>query len=339
MQSAGTPSQKGARPTLSVPDQQPPRRAGTPEPARPAIVDVVVPMTPAGACDLDSVPPRLRTPSIVNQLTAEQLLARMDHYGIGQSIIPARRYGPHWGLDYEAVHSFVAGHPRRLFATAGVDPLERMDGVRRLDWAVRELGFVGAHSYPTWSDVPADDRLYYPYYAKCEELGVPFQVECMNGKGMRSHGHPRHLERVACDFPELRLVAIHTGYPWERELVATAEYRRNFFIGCDTLPPALWSQDLLGFIRGETYAMFVRSLKPASEQFARTAAGELASTSDRCVFGSNYLSINLDTALPAIEAFGLEPEIWAKLMSANARRLYGLPDFTFDEQPSAEATG
>src|ERR1700722_10114150 len=116
------------------------------------------------------------------------MLARMDSFGIGQAIIPARRYGPQWGLSYTGLHEFVTRAPNRLFATAGIDPLDRMPGVRRFEEAVRDLGFIGAHTYSSWSGVTADDRLYYPYSAKAEELGVPFQVECMAAKGAKSTG-------------------------------------------------------------------------------------------------------------------------------------------------------
>jgi uncharacterized protein len=283
---------------------------------RSPIVDVVVPVTPKGAvADPASLPERIRTPSVLNPLTATELVARMDHYGIDQSIVPARRYGPVWGLSYESVRDFVAEYPTRLFATAGIDPLERMPGVRLFEEAVRDFGFVGAHTYSSWSGVRADDRLYYPYYAKAEELGVPFQVESMAAKRGLSLGHPRYLERVSNDFPDLKLVATHTGYPWERELVAVAELRNNMYIGCDTLPPRLWSPDLIAFITG--------TVGSHPKEPAASPDGDL-STSDRCLFGSNYLSIDLDTALPAIETLGLPDANRAALMGLNASRLYRL---------------
>lgn len=292
---------------------------------RPAIVDIVVPMTPAGSVDPNDLPERMRTPSVLNQLTPEQLLERMDSFAIGQAIVPARRYGPAFHLSYEKVRDFVATNPTRLFATAGIDPLDRSGGVRLFEEAVRDWGFIGAHTYSSWSDIPADDRLYYPYYEKCEELAVPFQIECMNAKGMISHGHPRYIERVATDFPGLKVVATHTGYPWERELVAIAEFRANVYIGCDTLPPRLWSADLLAFIKGETYGS-IATLGHTPQRLKETRIPTIY----RCLFGSNYLSINLETALPDIDKFGLDDETWARLMASNARELYSLPPFEFN---------
>jgi predicted TIM-barrel fold metal-dependent hydrolase len=35
-------------------------------------------------------------------------------------------------------------------------------------------------------------------------------------------GHPRNLDQVACDFPELRIVAMNPGFPVVNELGAVA---------------------------------------------------------------------------------------------------------------------
>lgn len=227
------------------------------------IVDTLVPMTPAGAiADLSEVPAHLQTPSIRYPLTVEQMLERMDGFGIGQAIIPARRYGPQWGLSYEGLRDFVArtaatvrhsrhrsrwiacrecAASRRRFATSassGRTPTRR-----------------GQVSRPTIA-------LYYPYYAKAEELGVPFQVECMAAKQAMSMGHPKYLDRVATDFPDVKLVATHTGYPWERELVAYAEFRPNFYIGMDTLPTQLWGLTCCASSAATRTRRFIR--RPAS---------------------------------------------------------------------------
>ena len=49
--------------------------------------------------------------------------------------------------------------------------------MRDLERAVKELGFIGAHTYPHWFELPPDHRRYYPFYAKCCELDVPIQMQ------------------------------------------------------------------------------------------------------------------------------------------------------------------
>jgi len=285
---------------------------------RPRAVDAILPVTPAAAVsDPDLLPPDLRTPSILNPMSPDELIARMDRHGVAQSIIPARKYGPRWGVSYDSVRDYVATHPQRLFATAGICPLERMDGVRRFAEAVTDYGFVGAHTYTSWSNTRIDDRLYYPYYAKAEELGVPFQIEVMSGKTRHSDGRPEYLDQVATDFPGLQLIALHTGYPWERELVGMAEFRSNVSIGCDAVLPSRWPTDILNFVRGTTMA---GEMIPAAAVFS----GVLR-TPDRSIFGTNYLSMDIEKAFPEIDALGLPEDIRAKLLTENARRVFKLP--------------
>ena len=287
-----------------------------------SILDVVVPVTPTGLTNLDELPSHLRTPSILNPLTAEGLCARMDKYGIGQSIIPARRYGSEWGVPYEVLRDYVAQVPDRLFAIAGIDPLAKMAGVRRFEEAVRDFGFIGAHTYTSWSETDVDSRLFYPYYAKAEELGVPFMIECMHGKSRFSNATPRNIERVAADFPDLKIVAIHVGYPWERELVANAEFRQNFYIGYDGYPPRMWVKELIDFVKGQTFA----GNHPIALDGTRPTTTPL-----RCVFGSNYLSVDLDTGFDEIAAFGFTDEQYRNLMGDNARRLFNLPQYKLEK--------
>ena len=108
--------------------------------------------------------------------SAAQLLEWMDAAGIEKALIPAQVAGT-WEVAYETVAELCAEAPHRLYGMAGLDPLDIMNGVRKLERGVRELGFVGAHSYPHWLQTPIDGRAFYPLYAKCVELDVPLQVQ------------------------------------------------------------------------------------------------------------------------------------------------------------------
>ena len=49
-----------------------------------------------------------------------------------------------------------------------------MEAVRELRRCVDELGFKGLRVIPWLWEAPPTDRRYYPLYAACVELGVPF---------------------------------------------------------------------------------------------------------------------------------------------------------------------
>ena len=122
------------------------------------------------------------TQGTLQGLEMEDLIAIMDNAGVEKALLICTRTGSKYHgftnqLEYEYVADIVAKYPDRFRALAGVDPWEGMDGVRNLEHAVKDLGFVGAHLYPHWFRMPPDHRKYYPFYAKCIELDIPIQMQ------------------------------------------------------------------------------------------------------------------------------------------------------------------
>ena len=60
-------------------------------------------------------------------------------------------------LPYEMGREESAtGTPDRFSGLAGIDPTLGVKGLKELDKAVNEYGFVGAHWYPHWFSMPID---------------------------------------------------------------------------------------------------------------------------------------------------------------------------------------
>jgi predicted TIM-barrel fold metal-dependent hydrolase len=102
----------------------------------------------------------------------------MDEAGVDHSLLIAVRAGDRrmqgsFEIDYETVARCCDRHPTRFSGLAGVDPTRGMAQLRDLEHAAR-LGFVGVHAYPHWFALPPDAPRWYPIYAKCCELDLPF---------------------------------------------------------------------------------------------------------------------------------------------------------------------
>jgi hypothetical protein len=186
-------------------------------------------------------------------VSLEQHLEQMDSAGIERAFLFAPKVGRKglpgsFHLPYEIVARAVEKYPGRFLGLAGIDPFEGMNGVRALEDAVRNMGFIGAHVYPHWYDLPPDHAKYYPFYAKCCELGVPIQMQVGQSMvyskeaPMRSVGRPILLDGIACDFPELKLIGIHVGIPWTDEMIAMAWKHENVYIGSDAHSPKYWPE-------------------------------------------------------------------------------------------------
>jgi len=246
---------------------------------------------------------------IMRGLDHEQMLRRMDEAGIEKSFLVAAKVGPamhkaSYHVPYSAVAEAVNKHPDRFLGLAGLDATEGMRGVRELEKAVREWGFIGAHYYPHWFELAPDHARWYPFYAKCVELDIPVQLQV--GQSMvyepthplRSVGRPITLDSVACDFPELKIVGIHVGIPWTEEMIAMAWKHPNVYIGTDAHAPKYWP---------ESFVKYINSF------------GQ-----DKVIFGTDFPILDFKRARDEVEALGLKPVAKQKLLRDNAMRLYGL---------------
>src|SRR6188474_646722 len=161
---------------------------------------------------------------------AEDLDAYMKHLatvGIVRSVP--------FGLPNAETAALMTRFPGRFIGLARISINEHhgMAGVRELERLVREEGF-GALGVSALVDcLPASDRRYYPLYTKAAELGIPVRIySSMNYANDRPYdlGHPRHLDQVAMDFPELTLIGGLGGWPWVNEMVALVRRHPNLHV-------------------------------------------------------------------------------------------------------------
>jgi predicted TIM-barrel fold metal-dependent hydrolase len=140
-----------------------------------------------------------------------------------------------FGVSNDEVAELLRAYPDRFLGLARISGLHGMRGVRELEFRVREQKFVALGVSALVDGIPASDRRYYPLYAKAVELDIPVRIySSMNYATDRPYdlGHPRHLDQVAIDFPELTLIGGLGGWPWVNEMVALV--RRHPKLHVDT---------------------------------------------------------------------------------------------------------
>ena len=88
---------------------------------------------------------------------------------------------------------------------------------------------------------------------ECVELGVPFCLQVGHAGPLRPSDPGRpipYLDEVACDFPELRIVGGHIGYPWTDEMVSMATKYENVYIDTSAYTPERYPDALVRFMKG-----------------------------------------------------------------------------------------
>ncbi len=228
-------------------------------------------------------------------------LAAMDQAKVGVGLVAAW-WGPQGPLiRNDEVAAFVAEHPGRLLGLASVDLARPMEAVRQLRHCVRDLGFRGLRIVPWLWGLPPDDRRYYPLYAECVELDVPFCLQVGHTGPLLSSAPGRpipHLEHVALEFPELRIVAGHIGAPWTEEIISLARKFPNLYVDTSAYVPKRFPPDFARFLRG--------------------------GGAKKVMFGSNYPMLTPGACLEGLDALGLGVEAMELYLHGNARKVFKL---------------
>jgi uncharacterized protein len=237
--------------------------------------------------------------------SVEDMLEKMNEAGVEKVFITQckmwsyRRKWMYMDTHLEDVLEYTANYPDRFVGLAGYDPFHIKESLAEIELAVKEYDFKGVYVHIYGFDIRLDDRKMYPLYAKCEELNIPVSVQVGHVlEAMPSdNGRPIYLDRIACDFPDLKIIGAHTGWPWVDELISVCYKWENVWFGVDAWMPKYLSPQIL--------------------QFINSRMGQ-----DRSIWGTNGLPWKEN--LRQLDELGLKEEVKQKLLSENARQLFKL---------------
>jgi predicted TIM-barrel fold metal-dependent hydrolase len=235
------------------------------------------------------------------QPTPVSTLAAMDAGRVDIALLSAW-YGPEGPLvSNEEVAAQLDTAPARFRGLASADLRDPMGAVREIRRWVDGKRFVGVRFVPWLWDLPPNDRRYYPVYAACIELGVPFCTQIGHTGPLKRSECGRlipYLEDVLLDFPELVVVGGHVGFPWLDELTTLTIKFPNFFV--------------------DTSAYSLHRLPKAFVDYMKGLGAS------RVMFGTNWPMLSHTQCLKGLEALDLSERGRAAFLSGNARRVFKL---------------
>jgi uncharacterized protein len=237
------------------------------------------------------------------------LLGQMEEAGIDQAVILP--------LDCSAEHqrtvvsneqvAWLCERYEQLIGFASVDPREQ-SAPERLERAVRGQGLRGLKLDPALQRFDLASREHaFPVYECAAELQIPVLIHCgmsFAPRGRASGAHPLALEEVAAEFPRLRIVIAHCGWPWVMEALMLALKFPNVSLDTSVLysgTPADSIRHVLSDLIG--LDVIDRSL------------------SKQIVFGSNYPRADPKRMVDGIRRLGLPPRLEREIFHDNAVRL------------------
>jgi predicted TIM-barrel fold metal-dependent hydrolase len=156
---------------------------------------------------------------------------------------------------------------------------------------------------------------YYPYdkkyqrvYDLCVEFGVPVMIhtgDTFSSKGKLRFSHPLHIDEVAVDNPELKIIICHLGNPWIQDCEEVIYKNKNVYA------------DISGLVLGEFSDYFENFMVDKVTEFLNYA-GEPR----YLLYGSDWPLSSMESYLNFASKLKLTQHSRELLMFRNAQALF-----------------
>ena len=176
----------------------------------------------------------------------ENILRAMDKYDVDiacllpESMMDTTGYSSRWFTNGDT-WKVVQTHPDRFMIEPNLSPIKQR-GLKNAIWEMEYWAEQGAKIFKYYSpeDTYINDPDLWPFYKRAEELGIVLDLHtgfCWCPPGKSKYCLPIQLDDVARDFPELKLVAFHMGYPYCDDLNLVAMGHPNVYLCLSLLVP------------------------------------------------------------------------------------------------------
>ena len=238
----------------------------------------------------------------------QDLLSEMEANGVDHAVMHAE-YEHHEISDQlnRIVADSVQQHPDRL---SGIGTLAMADfsikkALYQIDQCV-EMGMIGLSIQPAFFGMTIDQKQLYPIYGKAMEsnllVALHTGVNYTTNRPMAGE-NPMLLDTIACDFPDLTIIASHAGWPWIAEMVAVARKHPNVLMEFGGLAPKYIGA------AGSGWEMMYRFMNSVLK--------------DQILYGTDWPVMSHERTLDEWRGLSLKPEVLEGLLGGNARRLLG----------------
>ena len=178
-----------------------------------------------------------------------------------------------------------------------------MEEVRKIREAHKTFGIKAVSAFPAGlcPQVPINDKKWYPIYATCVDLDIPF-CGCVGVPGPRIPMEPQrveHLDEVCWFFPELKFVMRHGAEPWTDLAVKLMLKYPNLYYSTSAFAPKHYPQTIIAY--------------------ANTRGA------DKIMYAGYFpMGLSLERIFREMNDVPFKDHVWEKFLSQNARRVFRL---------------
>lgn len=246
------------------------------------------------------------------EFSMERFLNMLNDANVVYHAIHNMDYGRD-GSEPPADHNYVAEilkkYPNKFIGYAGYNPHKGTRSLKVVRKALTEQGFKAVVIPPYEHGLKADDRKYYPLYALCEELDVPIWIHTSINYYRQTSvflDHPSNLEAPLTDFPQLKIIAGHGGWPWIPDTIAMLLKYENLYVDTSAFRPKYIAEPNTGW---DMFMYYANSL-----------------IQDKIMFGSDWLTLGMpiQEVINEVEQWPLKDSVKEKFFWKNANKVFKL---------------
>lgn len=135
-------------------------------------------------------------------------------------------------LDTDKLIGFMSVHP------------DEPDALDEMDRCIDDLGFKGMKMGPNYQIFDPHGEAAYRVFEHAQRRGIPILFH-QGTSPMRAaplhYAHPLAMDKVALDFPDLKIVMAHMGHPWFADTIAVIRKHPNVYADVSGLFYRPWS--------------------------------------------------------------------------------------------------
>ncbi len=135
-------------------------------------------------------------------------------------------------ISNDSVADYVKTHPDRLIGFAGIDPTNRNEAIEEIDRATSDLGMKGIAVSPAAQDLHPSSSNMEAVYDHADSLSLPVMFHQgiqISSECKLEYAQPLLLDAVAREYPKLKIIIAHLGYPWTSEALVLLGKHSNVY--------------------------------------------------------------------------------------------------------------
>jgi hypothetical protein len=203
-------------------------------------------------------------------------------------------------------------------AIKGRDNLGVVSGISFLHYDHRDIRLIseyleqglikGLKFYPGYEPFYPDDSRLKVMYEMAIEYDVPVMFhsgDTYAPTGKVTYSHPIHIDDLAVDYPDLKIVICHIGNPWIKDCMEVVYKNRNVYA------------DISGLVLGDFSEKFERYMKNEIEEMI-TYAGD----PNYLLYGTDWPLCNMKSYLKFMDQLELADDKKERIFWKNAAQLF-----------------